>query len=133
MNGNEDDADSEEYPIDGQALILATAKASVGPQRLPTLLARVQAELGPRLAEYRRTYECVHESPERASFLVPSGRWTEVGDRLGFDRRETDAVRRTHAEQLRRVGSEVGRREELETALEIREAVVIGVDGGQSA
>jgi hypothetical protein len=34
-------------------------------------------------------------------------------------------VRRAHEEQLRRYGGRTGRRDEIEAALEIREAVVI--------
>jgi hypothetical protein len=61
-------------------------------------------------------------------FLVPRDHWGAVGERLGLAARERDAVRRAHEEQLRRVGSETGRRDEFEAALEIRSAVVIGVD-----
>lgn len=116
-----------EFPIEGQVLVLAAAKASVAPNTLPELLCHVQADLGPRLDDYRREFECVAEDDERVTFLVPSDHWTTVGDRLGCNRRETDAVRRAHTEQLRRLGSRLGRRDEFETALEIREAVVIGV------
>lgn len=118
------------HPIDGQALILATAKASVGPHRLPSLLARAQSDLGSRLDEYRRSFECVFDSSTRAAFLVPEGHWATLGDRLGFDRLETAAVRRAHEEQLRRLGSETDRRGEFETALEIREVVVVGTGAG---
>lgn len=116
----------DEFPIEGQILVLTAAKASVAPKALPELLRRVQADLGDRLDHYRREFECVAEDDERVTFLVPSDHWETVGDRLGFNRRETDAVRRAHTEQLRRLGSRLDRRDEFETALEIREAVCIG-------
>jgi hypothetical protein len=118
--------DPAESPIDGQAFLLASAKASVGPERLHDLLAQVQADLAERHETYRREYECVAESDERAVYLVPADHWTEVGARLGFGRRAADAVGRAHAEQLRRIGSETGRRSEFDAALEIRAAVVVG-------
>jgi hypothetical protein len=118
------------YPIDGQVLMLTAAKASVGPGALPGLLARVQRHLGPETDEYRRRYELAHEGDRRAVFFVEPNHWEAVGEELRFGRRETDAVRRAHEEQLRRVGSETDRREEFETALELRTAAVIGTDSG---
>ncbi|WP_318568288.1 hypothetical protein [Salinigranum marinum] len=116
-------------PLDGQVLLLTAAKASVAARELPALVDRVQADLGPRLATYRRAYEAVDESPDRWTFLVPPDHWEEVGRRLDLTRREREAVRRAHEEQLRRVGSRQERREEFESALDIRSAVVIGVEG----
>ena len=113
-------------PIDGQVFMLAAAKASVNPQTLSELLGRIQNDLDGRRDTYRREFERVVESDGREVFLVPTGHWETIGDRLGFSERERKAVARTHAEQLRRLGSEAGRDEEFETALEIREAVVIG-------
>jgi hypothetical protein len=113
-------------PIDGQVFMLTSAKASVGPGRLSDLLAAVQADLGDRLDTYRREFERVADDDGREVFLVPTDHWERVGERLGFGRREVDAVARAHAEQLRRIGSETGRREEFETALDIRQAVVVG-------
>ncbi|WP_345780663.1 hypothetical protein [Haloplanus pelagicus] len=115
-------------PIDGQVFMLTAAKASVGPGRLSDLLASVQVDLGDGLGTYRREFERVADGDDdgREVFLVPTDHWETVGDRLGFDRRETEAVARAHAEQLRRIGSETDRRDEFETALEIRDAVVIG-------
>ncbi|WP_142857639.1 hypothetical protein [Salinigranum halophilum] len=115
-------------PLDGQVLVLAAAKASVPAERLPELVDQVQADLGPRLETYRRTYEAVAESPERWVFLVPLDHWDTVGERLGLTARECEAVRRAHEEQLRRVGTETGRREEFESALDIRSAAVVGVE-----
>lgn len=115
-----------EFPIDGQILVLTAAKASVAPQTLPALLRSVQAELEPRLDDYRRTFELADEDEGRVTFLVGDDHWGTVGERLGFGRRETDAVRRAHNEQLRRIGNRTDRSEEFETALEIRDAVVVG-------
>jgi hypothetical protein len=118
------------YPIEGQVLMLTAAKASVGPGALPDLLARVQRRLAPRLGEYRRRYELAHEGDGRAVFFVEPDHWEAVGEELGLGRRETDAVSRAHEEQLRRIGSGTDRREEFETALELRTAAVIGTDAG---
>ncbi|WP_423744142.1 hypothetical protein V5735_14385 (plasmid) [Haladaptatus sp. SPP-AMP-3] len=114
------------HPIDGQIVVLAGAKASVPLERLSELLPVVQADLGPRIDDYRREYERIHETPEWSVFLVETGHWKTVGDRLGFERRERDAVRRAHEEQFRRIGRDEGRTEEFENALEIRDAVLVG-------
>jgi hypothetical protein len=117
-------------PIEGPALLVAAAKASVGPQFLPDLVDRVQADLGPRLAEYRRSYELVVETDDACAFLVGGDHWETVAERVGLERRERDAVRRAHVEQLRRYGDELDRRAEFETALEIRDCVVVGTRTG---
>lgn len=113
-------------PLDGDVLLLAAARASVTPDHLPELVRRAQAHLGARLDEYDRAFECVHEDDERALFLVPDGHWTELGAELGLTDREADALRRAHEQQLLRVGTKGGRRDEFDTALEIRQAVVVG-------
>ncbi len=118
-------SDEPRHPIDGQVVLLAGAKASVPLERLSELLAEVQADLGPRMDDYRREYERVHQNPKRSVFLVEVGHWEETGDRLGFERREWDAVRRAHKAQFRRIGREEGRKAEFENALEIREPVFI--------
>lgn len=113
-------------PIEGQVLLLAGAKASVPPERLPDLVDRVQADLEPRLDTYRRRYECIVETADACYFLVETTHWEQLCDRLAFDERETDAVRRAHHEQLRRTGRRDGREAEFETALDLRECVVVG-------
>jgi hypothetical protein len=115
-----------DVPIEGQVQLLAAAKASIAPHRLPDLLAAVQADLAPRLADYRRRYEQLSRTDGTHVFFAPADHWSAVGDRLGFDRRETAAVRRAHEAQLRRIGRRADRREEFERALEIRTAVLIG-------
>ena len=117
---------TEDNPIEGDVLVLTAAKASVGGQRVPELVAEARRELEPQAEELRRQYECVHEDDVRTIFLAPEGFWAEVGDDLGLSRREYEAVARAHAEQLLRVGDREGRKGEFETALEVREAVVIG-------
>ncbi|WP_276279582.1 hypothetical protein [Halorussus caseinilyticus] len=115
-----------ENPIEGQVLILTAAKASVGGQRVPDLVAEGRRAAQVRADELRRRYERVHEDDVRTVFLAPEGFWAEVGDDLGWSKRERETVARANAEQLLRVGKREGRREEFETALEVREAVVIG-------
>ncbi|MFC5972326.1 hypothetical protein ACFPYI_13375 [Halomarina salina] len=116
-------------PIAGPALLLAAAKGGVGPQLLPDLVEHVQEHLGPRLDDYRRRYELVDENDEACVFLVESGHWETLGEECRLEPGEREAVERAHAEHLRRLGVETERREEFETALEIRECVVVGSAG----
>lgn len=116
-------------PVSGRALLLAAAKASVPGERLPELVESAQAYLAGERERYDRTFECLFEGDDAAVYLVPSGHWADLGTELGLSRQEHEALRRAHAEHARLCGSEYGRRDEVETALEIREAVVIG---GQS-
>ncbi|WP_241658436.1 hypothetical protein [Halorubrum sp. BOL3-1] len=124
----ESDRDRGSYPIEGTALVKTAALASVPAARVPTLLARVQADLGPRVEAYRRRYERIAAEPDRETFLVEPDHWETVGDRIGLSERERDAVARAHEAAVERIGSGCGRREEFDTALEIRSGVVIGVD-----
>ncbi|SEH12771.1 hypothetical protein SAMN04487967_0957 [Natronorubrum sediminis] len=112
-------------PIEGQVLLLAAAKASVPPERLPTLVDQVQATLGPALERYRRSYERCYASDEREVFLVDSDHWADIGAELEFGDRELAAVRRAHEEQFGRIGRRSDREAEFETALEIRAPVCI--------
>ncbi|TKX75138.1 hypothetical protein EXE46_05840 [Halorubrum sp. GN11_10-6_MGM] len=125
-----DDADRARgpYPIEGTALVKTAALASVPAARVPALLARVQADLGPRIDAYRRRYERIAVEPDRETFLVEPDHWDAVADRVGLSERERDAVVRAHEAAVERIGSGSGRREEFDTALEIRSGVVIGVD-----
>lgn len=114
------------HPIEGQVLLLTAAKASVSADKLPELLVRTQEYLAGRIEAYRRQYERA-DADDIEAFLVPEGHWEALGDELGFERRGRRAVRRAHEEQLLRVGRREERREEFETAMEIREAVVVAV------
>ena len=88
-----------------EALLLAGARASVTPDRLPELVRRAQAHLGPRLDEYDRRFECVSEGDDRALFFVPEGHWDELGAELGISRQAVAArlkrAYRTLAERIR--------------------------------
>lgn len=114
------------HPIDGQPLLLAAAKGSVKPDRLPDLLDRVQRHLALHLDEYRREYEQAVTTDAVEVFFVEPGHWAELGESVGLSDRETDAAKRAHEEQLLRLGTERDRREEFETALDLREVVVVG-------
>jgi hypothetical protein len=113
-------------PLDGSALVLAAAKASVSGERLPDLADRAQGLLGPRLPEYGRRYECAHEDESQAVFFVDAGYWVNLGEEMALDERESQALRRAHAAHLRKLGDDLDRSEEFETALDLREVVVIG-------
>ena len=117
--------DDVPLPLDGDVLLYTGATASVSPERIEPLLRAVQAHLRERRDDYRRRYESAFEDDEREVLLVPTDHWASVGETLGLPEREVDAARRAHAQQLKRIGSKTDRREEFETALEIREAVVI--------
>ncbi|WP_277555058.1 hypothetical protein [Halobaculum limi] len=115
------------HPIDSNALLIAAAKASVGPGRLPELLRETDEYLRAHVDEYDRRYECVDrdEDTGTATYLVPDGHWDEIGADLSLDRRECDALRRAHEQHLLRVGTQRRRRREFESALELRDAVVV--------
>lgn len=113
-------------PLDGNALVLAAAQASISGERLPELTERAQEHVAARLSEYETRYEAVHEDDAQTVFFVEDGHWADVGAALGLEAREWKALRRVHAEHLKRLGGDLGRREEFETALEVREAVVVG-------
>jgi hypothetical protein len=119
------------YPIEGQVVLLAGAKASVPLQRLPALLERTQAALADLLDDYERRYELALSTDEARYFLVEADHWTAddspLADDPRFGDRERDAVARAHEEQLLRAGRHHDRREEFETSMDIRSAVVIGV------
>ncbi|KAB1187553.1 hypothetical protein GJR98_05710 [Haloferax sp. MBLA0077] len=114
--------------IDGAAIMIAAAKASVPASLLPVLLDRAQGYLDTHADDYAREFECVHETDDTAVYFVPLGHWDTKGAELGFSHREVDAVRRAHTEHLRRIGTTADRRDEFETALEIREVAVVGAD-----
>lgn len=128
--GTSDEDPSIEHPIDGNALMLAAAKASVTPEQLPNLLGVAADYLGERRADYCKRYEAVHEDEDTVVLLVPEGHWADVGEDLDVGEREADALRRAHLEHLRRLGSEQDRREEFDHALDLREAVVIATGDG---
>ena len=127
-SGESGERDPGPYPIEGTALVKTAALASVPAARVPALLARVQADLGPRIDAYRRRYERIAAEPDRETFLVEPDHWVEVADRVGLSERERDAVVRAHEAAVERIGSGSDRREEFDTALEIRSGVVIGID-----
>lgn len=114
------------HPIEGQVVLIATAKASVTGDRLFSLLEEAQDSLEPDLDSYRRRYELAYEAENVCCFFVPTDHWKAIGDPLGLERREYEALKRAHEEQLKRFGKRESRREEFETALDVRSAAVIG-------
>jgi hypothetical protein len=122
------DSESITIPLDQSAIVYASATGSIQPARIGPLLRQAQAYLCQLYDEYQRQYECTIETDGRAIFLVPAGHWTTLADEIGCSSRAIDAIARAHAEQLRRLGRQTDRRDEFETALEIRDAIVIGTD-----
>jgi hypothetical protein len=116
------------HPIEAQVLLVAGATASVPPERLSALVERAQRYVQPRQEAYERASERVAGTDGLAYYLVDAGHWADVGDDIDLDRRESDAVRRAHTEQFKRDGRRLDRSEEFETALEIREVVVVEDD-----
>lgn len=116
------------HPIEGQVVLLAGAKASVTLEHLSRLLERAQRQLVLRQPRYDRDYERVLTDDDAGYYLVEPGHWDGVGEELGLQRREWASLRRAHAEQLRRAGRRQGRNDEFETALEIRDVVVLTVE-----
>ncbi|MFB6251359.1 MAG: hypothetical protein ABEI27_06690 [Halobellus sp.] len=129
-SGGERSDGSATIPLDGDVIQYTGATASLAPERLGPLLRRVQSALAERAGRYRRAYERVFVDESRSVYLCPEGELAALGAELELTDREVDAVRRAHGQQLRRLGTKTDRRDEFETALEIREAVVIGHEGG---
>lgn len=119
-------------PIEGQILLLAAAKSSVTPTQLPDLVDVVQKRLATDRDRYRRQYERLYADDGLEAFAVETGHWAELAGELGLSDRELSAVERAHEEQLLRIGRRTDREDEFETALEIREPVVIGTNGDGS-
>ena len=117
---------SPTIPIDGPVILYTCAVASIPARAMGPLLRDVQAHLHAHRQRYARRWECAIETPARAIYLVNPGHWDEVGAALSLGRRQQDAVERAHRRQLLAAGRERERREEFQTALEIRTAVVIG-------
>jgi len=118
--------DVPDGPLNGNAIVLAAAKASVSGERLPELVDRAQSLLADRHDRYERRYERIHEDDDAAVFLVEEGHWADLGAELDLECREWKALRRVHGEHLKQLGGALDRRAEFETALDVREAVVIG-------
>lgn len=117
----------------GRAILAASAETGISARRLPALLDVAQVDLAPRLDEYRLKYERVLDDGQTDVFLAESDHWQVVGDRLGFERDEVEALEQAHEEHLRHVGEATSRREEFEYALDIRTAVVIDTDSTPKA
>jgi len=88
------------HPIEGQIVVLAGAQASVPLSTLSELIERTQRHLVERRATYERRFERIDGTDDAVFYLVDDGRWETIGEALGFDGRELDAVRRTHESQL---------------------------------
>lgn len=119
--------------IEGQIVLLASAKASVTLARLSELVERVERYLRERRETYDQDFERIDGIGGTRYYLTEPEHWDQIGSNLGFDARETDAVRRSHEAQFRRDGRRLDRVEEFESALEIRTVVAIGSPGSRSS
>ena len=117
---------SPTIPIDGPVILYTCAVASIPARAMGPLLRDVQAHLHAHRQRYARRWECAIETPARAIYLVEPGHWDEVWAALSLGRRQQDAAERAHRRQLLIAGRETDRHDEFETALEVREAVIIG-------
>lgn len=117
---------SGDCAIEGQIVLLASAKASVTLSRLSELVDRTGRYLRENRESYVRDFERIDGVDGTDYFLTEPDHWEGIGAELGFDARETDAVKRSHEAQFRRDGRRLGRDEEFASALEIRTVVAIG-------
>lgn len=113
------------HPIEGQMLLLAGAQASVTLPHLSELVSRAHEYVTTRREEYLRRFERIDEEGGPSYCLVEASHWEEIGTALGLEEREIDALRRAHALQFRRAGRRLDRLEEFESAMEIRDVVVV--------
>lgn len=113
------------HPIEGQIVLLVGAQASVTLQRLSELLHTIQEHLDGSHETYARQYEHIDGSENLVYYLVSADHWETIGEEVGLDSRETDAVRRAHEVQFERDGRRLNRTEEFESALEIRDVVAM--------
>jgi hypothetical protein len=111
------------HAIEAQVVLLSGAQASVTLPHLSDLLARAERYVEVRRETYERRFERIGGAEDTAYYLADAGHWDRVGGELGFDDREADAVRRSHAAQFRRDGRRLDRTDEFETSLEIRDVV----------
>lgn len=115
----------EEHPIEGQIVLLAGAQASVTLTHISDLVSAAHEHVTTHRTEYERQFERIDEPSGPSYYLVDSSHWDEVGTALELEDREVDALRRAHALQFQRAGRRLDRLEEFETALEVRDVVVI--------
>lgn len=113
------------HPIEGQIVLLAGAQASVTLPHLSELVSRAHEYVTARREEYDGRFERIDEEGGPSYYLVEASHWEEIGTTLGLEEREVDALRRAHALQFRRAGRRLDRLEEFESAMEIRDVVVI--------
>jgi hypothetical protein len=116
------------HAIEGQVVLMAGAKASVSMHRLSELLERFQEHLDDERDQYDRRFERI-DGGDVVYFLVPESHIEDVGAGMGLTGRETDAIRRSHRAQFKREGRRLGRLEEFEAALEIRDVVAVPAGG----
>jgi hypothetical protein len=113
------------HPFPEEVLLLTAGEGVVTPAQLPEILSVVQADLSLRLDEYRNAHECAYEDDDLVAFFVATDHWRSIASRLGFETGAVDATRFAHAHYLLGLGSDVGRQDEFERALDVQDCVVI--------
>lgn len=119
--------------IEGQIVLLASAKASVTLARLSELVEDIEDYVRDRRETYDRSFEQIEGVGGTRYYLTGPEQWDRIGSDLGLDGSETDAVRRSHEAQFQRDGRRLDRTEEFESALEIRTVVAIGTPEPRSS
>lgn len=114
-----------DHPIEAQIMLLAGARASVPPPRLPALVETAQSYVRDRREEYERTYERIAGARDADYYCVEPDYWERLGAALGFEDREFDAVRRAHTAQFERDGRRLDRESEFASTLELRAVVAV--------
>lgn len=114
-----------DHPIEAQLVLLAGTHASVPLDRLPSLLEGAQRYVSDHRTEYERRYERIEGARDADYYCVETGYWASVGEELGYDRREWEAVRRAHEAQFERDGRRLDREAEFESTLDLREIVAV--------
>ena len=117
-----------DHPIEAQLVLLAGSRASVPMDRLPTLIEAAQRHIDENRETYGRRYERIDGARDATYFCVDDGFWDDLGPELGFNRRETDAVRRAHEAQFLRDGRRLDREAEFESTLELRDVVTVAAE-----
>ena len=120
--------DADAVPFDATVLQQVAHGDGIPPRELPELLGRVDAHLTDSLASLQRRFESPYSDERRTLFFVPPDYWEGLASVLQLSPDEQRAVQQVHERQLLRIGAETRRGSEFDAALDIRTAVVVGLE-----